>query len=120
LSRESRSAGTRLLDERRVLILADPGAGKTFEALTRARKIHEGGKKAFFVRIEAIDAAFESAFEVGAAEEFVAWLAPDKDAKPMVRMAEATRMIDPPLPIIGSIFCTRNRGALAFRANVRS
>jgi hypothetical protein len=26
-------------------------------------------------------------------------------------------MIDPPLPIIGSIFCTRNKGALAFRAN---
>ena len=40
-------------DEYRVLILADPGAGKTFEALTRARKIQERGKKAFFMRIEA-------------------------------------------------------------------
>jgi hypothetical protein len=48
-----------------VLILADPGAGKTFEAPTRARKIHERGKKAFFIRIEAIDATFESAFGVG-------------------------------------------------------
>ena len=30
------------------------------------------------------------------------------------------RMIDPPLVIIGSDFCTRNKGALAFRANTRS
>ena len=34
-------------------------------------------------------------------------------------MAEDTGMIDPPLPIIGSIFCRRNKGALAFRANTR-
>jgi hypothetical protein len=42
-------------DEHRVLILADPGAGKTFEALVRARRIKERGKKAFFIRIETID-----------------------------------------------------------------
>jgi hypothetical protein len=33
---------------------------------------------------------------------------------------EATRVIDPPLPIIGSILRTRNRGPLAIRSNVRS
>lgn len=66
--------------ERRVLILADPGAGKTFEALSHARKIHERGKKAFFIRIEAIDAAFEDAFEIGTADEFRAWLASNEDA----------------------------------------
>ena len=69
-----------IVDERRVLILADPGAGKTFEALTRARKMHDSGKKAFFIRIEAIDARFESAFEVGTAEEFVTWLAANEEA----------------------------------------
>ena len=67
-------------DERRVLILADPGAGKTFEALSRARKIRERGKKAFFIRIEAIDATFEQAFEAGTADEFVAWLASTEEA----------------------------------------
>ena len=66
--------------ERRVLILADPGAGKTFEAISRARKIRQRGKEAFFVRIEAIDATFEKAFEVGTADEFVAWLASNKEA----------------------------------------
>jgi hypothetical protein len=67
-------------DERRVLILADPGAGKTFEALTRARKIRERGKKAFFIRIEAIDAKFENAFEIGTGDEFLAWLVSHEEA----------------------------------------
>jgi hypothetical protein len=56
-----------------VLILADPGADKTFEARTEARKIHERGKKAFFIHIEAIDATFKSAFEIGTVDQFLAW-----------------------------------------------
>jgi hypothetical protein len=52
-----------------VLILADPGAGKTFEALSRARKIRERGKKSFFIRIETIDTTFENAFEIGTGDE---------------------------------------------------
>ncbi len=55
--------GWRELEEHyRVLVLADPGAGKTFEAKDRATKLREKGAKAFFIRIEAIDAAFEDAF----------------------------------------------------------
>jgi len=50
-------------DEHRVLILADPGAGKRFEARVRGRRIKERNKKAFFIRIETIDAKFEEAFE---------------------------------------------------------
>lgn len=67
-------------DERRVLILAGPGAGKTFEALTRARKIHERGKQAFFIRIEAIDTTFENVFEIGTGDEFLTWLASNEEA----------------------------------------
>jgi hypothetical protein len=69
-----------LVDERRVLILADPGAGKTFETLTRARKMHASGRAAFFVRIEKLDGNFEGAFEVGDAVEFAAWLTSNGDA----------------------------------------
>ena len=71
-------------DERRVLILADPGAGKTYEAMSRARKLRQRGKEAFFIRIEAIDATFEKAFEVGSGDEFVAWLASNEEAKRMI------------------------------------
>jgi hypothetical protein len=69
-----------LTDARRVLILADPGAGKTFEGLARARAIRAGGGKAFFIRIEAIDANFDNAFEVGTAAEFAEWLASTEEA----------------------------------------
>lgn len=73
--------GWRELEEHyRVLVLADPGAGKTFEAKDRATKLREKGAKAFFIRIEAIDAAFEDAFEVGTAAEFSDWLANDGEA----------------------------------------
>lgn len=73
--------GWRELEEHyRVLVLADPGAGKTFEAKDRATKLREKGAKAFFIRIEAINAAFEDAFEVGTAAEFAEWLASDGEA----------------------------------------
>ncbi len=73
--------GWRELEEHyRVLVLADPGAGKTFEAKDRATKLREKGAKAFFIRIEAIDAAFDEAFEVGSAAEFAEWLAGDGEA----------------------------------------
>lgn len=73
--------GWRELEEHyRVLVLADPGAGKTFEAKDRATKLREKGAKAFFIRIEAIDAAFEGAFEVGTTEEFDEWLASEREA----------------------------------------
>ena len=64
----------------RVLIIADPGAGKTFEAQNRAQKIKARGRYAFFIRVEKIDANFDQAFEVGTASEFVRWLASTEEA----------------------------------------
>lgn len=80
-----RPAGTpqhwrELEKEQRALVLADAGAGKTFEALARARTLHTRGMKAFFIRIEAISSGFESAFEVGTAEEFTQWLESEDEA----------------------------------------
>ena len=67
-------------DDFRVLIIADPGAGKTFEAQARALKIKARGRHAFFIRIEKIDANFDQAFEVGTASEFASWLASTEEA----------------------------------------
>jgi len=67
-------------DQHRVLVIADPGAGKTFEAKTRARKMKERGKKAFFIRIEKVNTGFDQAFEIGTTEEFSAWLASTEEA----------------------------------------
>lgn len=43
-----------LEEHNRVLVLADAGAGKTFEAKDRASRLRAGGANAFFIRIEAI------------------------------------------------------------------
>ena len=67
-------------DAFRVLIIADPGAGKTFEAQARARRIKERGRHAFFIRIEEIDGNFEQAFEVGTSAEFTNWLVSTDEA----------------------------------------
>lgn len=73
--------GWRALEEHyRVLVLADAGAGKTFEAKDRAVKLRADGANAFFIRIEAINAAFEDSFEVGTAAAFADWLAGDGEA----------------------------------------
>ncbi|UIJ38715.1 hypothetical protein LWC08_03865 [Desulfobaculum bizertense] len=60
--------------EFRTVILAEAGAGKTFEMEARARKMQNSGKAAFFIRVEDIERGFESAFEVGDEEGFQRWL----------------------------------------------
>jgi len=57
----------------RVVILADAGAGKTEEMLTRATRLRENGFDAFFFRIEDIADSFDDSLEVGTPEEFEEW-----------------------------------------------
>lgn len=40
----------------------------------------ESGKKAFFIRVEKIDAGFDQAFEIGTAEEFAVWIGSTEEA----------------------------------------
>lgn len=58
----------------RVVVLADPGAGKTFELKAQAQRLADAGKAAFFIRIEDIDDTFGAAFEVGDVPRFERWL----------------------------------------------
>jgi hypothetical protein len=63
----------------RNLVLADPGAGKTFEAKAQAVSLCERGKPAFFIRLEFLTTDFEKAFEVGTAGDFTDWLSSDDE-----------------------------------------
>jgi hypothetical protein len=45
--------------EYRVVLLADAGAGKTYETLNRAKIAVEKGRNAFFIRIEDLSVNFE-------------------------------------------------------------
>jgi hypothetical protein len=63
-----------LLQERRVIILAPAGAGKTTEIRETAIKLRSEGKSAFFIRIEHISDNLDGAFEEGDLAEFEVWL----------------------------------------------
>jgi hypothetical protein len=58
----------------RTVILADAGAGKTFEMQRRATALRETGKDAFFLRIENLVDGIESALEIGTPEALSDWL----------------------------------------------
>ena len=69
-----------LREDYRAVILADAGAGKTFELKAEAARLDARGLAAFFIRIEDIDKAFGSAFEVGSAGGFESWLCGAEEA----------------------------------------
>jgi hypothetical protein len=62
-----------LLAKDRVIILAEPGAGKTWEIRHAAERLRRDGKTAFFLRLEHVAQNFTLAFDVGTHAEFLAW-----------------------------------------------
>lgn len=59
-----------LLKEPRVVIIAEAGAGKTYEIQNATKRLRIEGKQAFFLRLEYLKDDFESAFEGDALGEF--------------------------------------------------
>lgn len=74
LGRGERRDWGRLREDYRAVILADAGAGKTFELQAEAGRLAARGEAAFFIRIEDIDEEFGKAFEVGSVDAFEGWL----------------------------------------------
>lgn len=64
-----------LLEELRVVLLAEGGSGKTVEIQHATRQLREQGKAAFFLRLEHLAHDFDSAFVEGDLAEFEKWLA---------------------------------------------
>lgn len=69
-----------LLKERRVVLLAEAGAGKTEEIRRKALGLQACGQHAFFLRLELVWEGLEFAFEVGTHREFEAWISSTEDA----------------------------------------
>jgi hypothetical protein len=67
-----------LLELPRVIILAEAGAGKTWEIEATTKKLRAEGKKAFFFRLEHLASEFASSFEIGEKAEFDEWLIGDE------------------------------------------
>lgn len=83
-----------LLKERRVVILAPAGAGKTAEIRETATSLRSEGKHAFFIRIEHISNNLEGAFEDGSFQEFEAWLKSDEEGWLFLDSIDEARLKD--------------------------
>ena len=84
------------MDQRyRSVILAEAGAGKTFEMIARAEFIEAQGSPAFCIRIEDILGDFEKAFEVGSAETFQQWLSSQDEAWIFLDSVDEARLSNP-------------------------
>lgn len=94
-STQKRTEWQTLEEEYRCVILAEAGAGKTFEMESRAKHIQQSGRAAFFIRIEDIEDGFENAFEVGCAESFEKWLKSHEDAWFFLDSVDEARLENP-------------------------
>ena len=84
------------IDKRyRSVVLAEAGAGKTFEMQARARYVESQAHLAFFIRIEDIVDNFEQAFEVGSVESFEQWLVSQRDAWFYLDSVDEARLDNP-------------------------
>ena len=79
----------------RSVVLAEAGAGKTFEMLARATHLEQQGHPSFFIRIEDIEGDFQDSFEVGNAEAFEQWFRSPNDAWFFLDSVDEARLKDP-------------------------
>ncbi|MBI5102270.1 MAG: hypothetical protein HZB33_10605, partial [Nitrospirae bacterium] len=69
-----------LLKKPRVVIIAEPGTGKTEELRSSAKRLRNDGKFSFFCRIELLqDLDIRHTFDIGTSAEFKEWLSGDQE-----------------------------------------
>jgi hypothetical protein len=84
-----------LIHRHRVVILADAGAGKTFELRAQAERMRAAGQRAFFLRIEDIGEEVTHALEIGSARDFREWLAGTEEAWLFLDSVDEARLDSP-------------------------
>jgi hypothetical protein len=90
-----RQKWNQLLQFRRVIILAEAGAGKTCEIREATRRLREEGKQAFFFRLEFLYSDFTTSFEIGTEDEFKQWLSLDEPAWFFLDSVDEARLGNP-------------------------
>ncbi|MBB3747180.1 hypothetical protein FHX10_006736 [Rhizobium sp. BK591] len=84
-----------LVNEYRLVILAEAGSGKTAEIRSIAQTLRNEGKRAFFLRLENIPRDFEFAFEVGTHAAFAAWLEGNDEGWLLLDSVDEARLRNP-------------------------
>ena len=95
LNRGENKSWDDLLGEYRVVVLAEAGAGKTYELQSAAKRLVSQGRLGFFIRIEDIDDDFGTAFEVGSEAAFEDWLAGTDEAWFFLDSVDEIRLTEP-------------------------
>ena len=74
-----------LLGEDRIVILAEPGTGKTEEFRSVTRRLQMASKPAFFCRIELLqELNIQHSLDIGTAGKFDEWLAGNKEGSELL------------------------------------
>ncbi|WP_421416900.1 hypothetical protein [Agrobacterium tumefaciens] len=81
--------------EMRVVVLAEAGAGKTWEIRNLAESLRAEGKVAFFIRLELLAEHFDLAFEPDRYLEFEAWRAGQDEGWLLVDSVDEARLRHP-------------------------
>ncbi|AUD04037.1 NACHT domain-containing protein [Spirosoma pollinicola] len=84
-----------LVNEYRVVILAEAGAGKTQEIRHATQTLRTENKFAFFMRLEHVADDLESAFEEGTYQEFQNWLNSNEEGWLLLDSVDEARLKDP-------------------------
>lgn len=90
-----RTGWQELEEEHRCVILAEAGAGKSFEMEARARHAKELGRAAFCIRIEDITDDFKNAFVVGSAAALKDWRKSSEEAWFFLDSVDEARLENP-------------------------
>ncbi|MCA8994589.1 MAG: hypothetical protein KDA88_21605 [Planctomycetaceae bacterium] len=84
-----------LLQKRRVVILAEAGAGKTEEMLETCRRLRRNGQTSFFIRLEHLAVGLEDSFDEGDVTEFNDWRDSEGDAWFFLDSVDEARLCGP-------------------------
>jgi hypothetical protein len=84
-----------LIQEHRVVLLAEAGSGKTEEIRHIARCLRAEGRAAFFLRLEHVVQCFEFAFEEGSFVEFLNWISTDEEGWLLLDSVDEARLKAP-------------------------
>lgn len=84
-----------LLEKSRVVVLAEPGTGKTEEFRAVTRRLKSEGKPAFFCRIELLHSLdFKNALDIGTGKEFEAWLTGNQEGYFFLDSVDEARLVN--------------------------
>ncbi|WP_457939807.1 hypothetical protein [Mesorhizobium sp. 10J20-29] len=109
---------TELCSEMRVVVLAEAGAGKTWEIRNLTQRLRHDGKVAFFVRLELLVDNFDLAFEPGIYPEFQAWLAGQDEAWFLLDSVDEARLRHPGDFVVAIKRIAAALGAASARAHI--